>query len=86
MQDMTGESRFFVYGRYYTPPAVYVRVDADGQSFIVDPGGKVMPAVAPVDRFLERVAAGWMAETTKSAIQGQIEDWNRNNAQKLKLP
>ncbi len=83
---MTGHSRYFVYGRHYTAPAVYVRVDNDGQSYIVDPGGKVMPAVAPVDRFLERVAAGWMAETTITAIQQQIEDWNRHNVQQLKPP
>ncbi len=83
---MSDEPRYFIYGRHYTPPAIYVRVDSDGQSHIVDPGGKEMLAQAPIDRFLDRVASGWMTETTREAIAGAINEHNRLNNQKLTPP
>jgi hypothetical protein len=83
---MSSESRYFVYGRFYIPPAIYVRVDDQGRSFVVDPASKEMPSDAPLGRWLERVASGWMAEATKGGITAAMEDWNRENTQKLKLP
>jgi hypothetical protein len=85
--DERASNTYFVYGRQYIAPAIYVRVDSDGQSFIVDPSGKEERTTAPVSRWLERVASGWMAEATKEAIAAAIEEWNRSERRpQLRLP
>jgi hypothetical protein len=78
--------RYFVYGLRYIPPAIYVRVDADGQTFVVDPDGIEERTTAPISRWLERVSAGWMAEATKEEITAAIAEWNRTKSPRLKPP
>jgi hypothetical protein len=84
--ETKASSRYFVYGLRYIPPAIYVRVDSNGQSFVVDPDGIEERTAAPISRWLERVSAGWMAEATKEAIATAIAEWNRTKSPRLKLP
>jgi hypothetical protein len=78
--------RYFVYGKNYQPPALYIRAINEHASFIMDPRGHSMHAHSSVDYWELRVDDGDMIETTREAIALAIERWNESEHPKLKPP
>jgi hypothetical protein len=84
--DENGFPRFFAYGGYYIPPALYIRAESRYESFVVDPNGIEEGVSTDVGKWLERVTCRWMCETTQNEIAEAIASWNRRNGRNARSP